>query len=893
MRVKREATVTPAPAGSLFARMMSNLGAVLRPPKESGRQDIVGWAVAALALGLVSVALTIVYILQSPDFTRLQEQRSVIQEWVAVRADVGELRHLLDRPDLAVAGGRTPADLWTDASARAHRLCEQVRGDAASVAAGLSKICAAVDSLAALFSADGGLLQPSMERTPSEVSSRIAGLDRGLAASAIAMRQTLREEIGLDAHAQKISIIAIAASSAGFVLAGTILVFLIGRTALRWQQERQRAIEAEADAQFQHTRLLDAIEAMPAAFILYDPDERLVLFNRRATELYPMAFNRDNIGCKFEDLMNPIGRQALDIQDDAALAVWKRQMVERFRKPGAAVDVWRPDGTWLRAHQYRASNGQMAVIRVDITELKNRELALEASEHRYAELVNSLSEILFSIDQDGTVSYMSRPVEKILGYRPDSLQGAPLQSLFHADDRPALGQAIARIASGGEAPASLTCRALTSTGELRFIDIRLSRGEEIPGATQSRSISGAMRDVHVQYELEQQLQLETGRLRSIVKSLGALILLLDPQTRIVMVNSGFLALTDRSESDLIDRPLNEIEGCAEAAAAISTWLRSAGDAPVHQLQFDTNFVDALGRRRSIRCTASPVVESNGVLSYVVMMGVDETDRRDAEIRLFDASRLATLGEMASSVAHELNQPLAVVRLAAEAVVEMTMESPAGELRDATVQKLERIVTQTERAAGIIRGLRTYARRPEGRGESFDAATAVLTAVNLVQEQMRLARIRVGVSMTDEALAVFGHANRLQQVLINLLLNARDAILERPPGEKATTNVGNISVAVDGSDDGGAVITVEDDGPGIPDAVLPRLFEPFFTTKPVGQGTGLGLSISHNIVQQMGGALTAGNRREGGARFRIVFPPAEHEAGQDSLKSTQPLSSRAE
>jgi PAS domain S-box-containing protein len=890
MTAKREATGEPVPAGPLFATMTSNLGAALRPPKESGRRDIVGWAVAALALGFVSVALTIVYILQSPDLTRLQEQQSAIQEWVAVRADVGELRHLLEGPDLTTMDGRTPADLWTDASARLHRLCQQVRNGGASVAAGLPETCAAVESLAALFSANAGLLLPSVERTPAEVSRRVTILDGALATSAVAVRQALRDEIRIDARAQQISIIAIAASSAGFVLAGTILVFLIGRTALRWQQERQRAIEAEADAQFQHTRLLDAIEAMPAAFILYDPDERLVLFNRRATELYPMAFNRDNIGRKFEDLMDPIGLQVLNLRDDAARSAWKRQMVERFRNPGTAVDVLRPDGMWLRAHQYRASNGQMAVIRVDITELKNRELALESSERRYAELVNSLSEILFSIDQDGIVSYVSRPVEKILGYRPDSLQGAPLQGIFHAPDRPALEQAIARVAGGDRMQASLTCRALTSAGELRFTDIRLSRGEEIPGVAGSRSISGAMRDVHGQYELEQQLQLETGRLRSIVKSSGALILLLDPEARIVMVNSGFLALTDRSESDLIDQPLTEIEGCAEAAAAIGTWLRSAGDAPVHLLQFDTNFVDALGRRRAIRCTASPVVEGNGVLSYVVMMGVDETDRRDAEIRLFDASRLATLGEMASSVAHELNQPLAVVRLAAEAVAEMMMESPAGELRDATVQKLGRIVTQTERAAGIIRDLRTYARRPEGRGENFDAAAAVLTAVNLVQEQMRLARIRIDVSMTDEALEVFGHENRLQQVLINLLLNARDAILERPPGEKATLNVGTIAVAVDGSDGGGAVITVEDDGAGIPDTVLPRLFEPFFTTKPVGQGTGLGLSISHNIVRQMGGALTAENRPQGGARFRIVFPPAEQGVVQASLKSIQAPSS---
>ena len=870
-------TAGAAPAASLLARMVKTVGAVLRSPMESGRRGIVQWAVAAIALGIMSVALTIAYVVQSPDFTQLQEQQKAIQEWVAVRADVGELRHLLEGPDATTAEGRTPADLWAAASARLYPLCQPLRGGGATAPAGLTTTCAAIDSVAALFSAQPDLLRPSTERTTAEASHRLTNLDHALAASAVSFRLALREEIRVDTHTLHLSIFAIAASSAGFVLAGMILVFLIGRTALRWQQERQRAIEAEADAQLQHTRLLDAIEAMPAAFILYDRNERLLLFNRRATELYPMAFNHDNIGRAFEDLMDPIGLQALELRDVTARAMWKRQMIERFRNPGAAVDVWRPDGMWLRAHQYRASNGQTAVIRIDITELKNRELALEASERRYADLVNSLSEILFSIGHDGTVSYVSRPVETILGYHPDSVQGALLQRFFHAADRPVLERAIARIASGREVQVSLTCRALTAAGELRFVDIRLSRGEEVAGAPQNRSISGAIRDVHAQYELEQQLQLETGRLRSIVKSSGALILLLDPQARIVMVNTGFLALTGRGESDLVGRPLSEVEGCAEAAAAIGSWLRSGGDAPADLLQFDTNFADVSGRRRSIRCTASPVAESSGALSYVVMMGVDETDRRDAEIRLIDASRLATLGEMASSVAHELNQPLAVVRLAAESLAEMTTEQPAGEFRDFVAQKLERIVAQTERAAGIIRDLRSYARKPEGRGARFDAAAAVRTAADLVQEQMRLARIRLDVSITDETLMAFGHANRLQQVLINLLLNARDAILERPPGEKPTHYVGNIFVTVGRSSDGGAVIAVEDDGVGIPDAVLPRLFEAFFTTKRLGHGTGLGLSISYDIIQQMGGVLSAENRQEGGARFQIALPPAAQEA----------------
>ena len=126
----------------------------------------------------------------------------------------------------------------------------------------------------------------------------------------------------------------------------------------------------------------------------------------------------------------------------------------------------------------------------------------------------------------------------------------------------------------------------------------------------------------------------------------------------------------------------------------------------------------------------------------------------------------------------------------------------------------------------------------------------------------------------------GEASRLQQVIINLALNARDAVLERQSPPLAGP-LGHITLRVAADEAGGAVLVVEDDGPGIPEHVLARLFEPFFTTKPTGKGTGLGLSISYDIVKRMGGDITAENRPEGGARFRIVFPPVPVEPSGDA------------
>ncbi|WNG35670.1 two-component sensor histidine kinase [Archangium violaceum] len=248
----------------------------------------------------------------------------------------------------------------------------------------------------------------------------------------------------------------------------------------------------------------------------------------------------------------------------------------------------------------------------------------------------------------------------------------------------------------------------------------------------------------------------------------------------------------------------------------------------------------------------------------------------AELKRTQSERLATVGRLAASVMHEINNPLAFVRANIHFVETEVLAQPlSAELR----QELEEVFAETragmERIQQIVTDLK-------GFSHSMDAEEArVCSLGEVVQDAARLASIRlksVGtlkVEVPAELPQVFITPRRLAQVLLNLLVNASDALEEArvPQGE----------VRVRGEVLGKRVVLlVEDNGPGFPPQVLPRLFESFFTTKGPEKGTGLGLSISRELVERFGGSLIAENRPEGGARLRIELPI--HEPGHEPRKS---------
>ena len=245
---------------------------------------------------------------------------------------------------------------------------------------------------------------------------------------------------------------------------------------------------------------------------------------------------------------------------------------------------------------------------------------------------------------------------------------------------------------------------------------------------------------------------------------------------------------------------------------------------------------------------------------------DMTAEKAANAQLVAAGRLASLGEMATGLAHELRQPLTIMSLAAENLSRAVHDGRY----DSVEARTEKIVTQAQRASGIIEHLRRFARGTDQTepASAFPVAAAVEGVLTLVGSTLRERGIDLATDAGTPPAEVLAHQLPLEQVLLNLLLNACHALEGRPPGAPR-----RIAILAGPAETSGTVrIEVRDTGGGIPPALLPRIFEPFVTTKAADKGTGLGLSICHGLVKGMKGQIEARNE-DGGAVFTITLPAA--------------------
>ena len=245
---------------------------------------------------------------------------------------------------------------------------------------------------------------------------------------------------------------------------------------------------------------------------------------------------------------------------------------------------------------------------------------------------------------------------------------------------------------------------------------------------------------------------------------------------------------------------------------------------------------------------------------------DITERTQVQDQMLQTAKLATLGEMAAGLVHELSQPLNIIRLAAEGALMLIERGKASPEWQA--QQFQLVAEQSERAAEIIDDIRIFSRRDTSPVQVFDALQAIRTASDVLLSQLRPDGITLQLDLPLGALPIRGRRVQLEQVVMNLLNNSHHALRDRRQ-EMPEDWHGHIDIRAERDTDQ-LKIAISDNGPGISEAIKSHIFEPFFTTKEAGRGTGLGLSVSFSLIAAMGGRLELQDS-PAGACFVITLP----------------------
>jgi PAS domain S-box-containing protein len=485
-----------------------------------------------------------------------------------------------------------------------------------------------------------------------------------------------------------------------------------------------------------------------------------------------------------------------------------------------------------------------SVLGRDITGQREKEM-------RFTELFETLQEGAYFSTPEGKLLDANPALVRILGYATkDELLALDAERLnVNLSDPPVLGRAPDE--GGGVRTREITLRKKDGTPA---VFLESSRAVWDASGALIR-YQGTLVDVTERRKLERQLFQQEEFRRCLLESFPDLILVVDLEGRYTFVSARVRDLLGYQSEDLLERGISDTEDHSPELAALYHDVVSS-DRSFGAAEFSARHRD--GSWRTMRASASKLFDADAKLAGVIISVRDITTERKLEQQIVQSERLAAMGAMIGGVAHELNNPLTSIL----GVSELLQDS---QTTDAAHKQIGILQQQARRAAEIVHNLTYFATPPTPGKTSVNMADIVERTLNLHSYSLRKNSVTVDFLREPNLPTVKADPHQLMQVFLNLILNAEQAIREVRDRGTLRIRLGNTGDSVWAS--------FQDDGPGIPQEVLPSIFDPFYTTKRPGRGTGLGLSICKSVMKEHNGTIEAGNAPGGGAVFTVTLRSA--------------------
>jgi PAS domain S-box-containing protein len=613
--------------------------------------------------------------------------------------------------------------------------------------------------------------------------------------------------------------------------------------------ERKRVEKALQESEEKYHHLFDNLN--DAVIIADVGTGMLIEANREATRL--LGRSRNEI----------IGMHQSELHTSEMVGEYRKGFAQHIQQ-GRIVDyegeVVRKDGQVVPVNISAATStlrGRQIVTGIfrDITESKLAEEALRESEIKFRSLAEKSPNMIY-INKKGKIVYANERCAELTGYTRDEFYAPDFDflQLISPQHRKLIRASFTRHTKGEDVrPYEYTL--VTKDGR-QIAVINTTKLIDYQGES---AILGIVTDISERKRAEEQLRRAAGEWRETFDSISDMISIIDRELRVARMNKAFADFVNMQPQEVIGKHCYElfhktdtrIAGCPFEAVLSSKKLESV------------EFFDSQ-RGRYLDVTVSPILDEAGEVTSVVHVVRDVTERVKMQERLILTDRLASVGELASGVAHELNNPLTGVIGLSQLLTERGVPQDIRE-------DLDLIYSEAQRAANIVKNLLTFARRHQPAKELLNINDVIGKVLELRAYEERVNNIEAVIHLAADLPRIMADYFQLQQVFLNIIINAEHFMIE-------THGRGTLTITTKRVGDGVSV-SISDDGPGISQDDLGHIFDPFFTTKEVGKGTGLGLSICHGIVSAHGGQIFAESELGSGATF-VVELPLNREEPQD-------------